>query len=200
MPMVIQLSLLAATHDLESFAEGMSEALRLRTKDPVTGTELPYATSNDLKGLLRACQEQTSGFQWTPLIHEVEHDMDLPKFYLGWPRTTMTGPNNASDLYQALPVPILQASLDMLGAVQRLYEDSFMVIDSCKGVSTMVVWAYYVLGLTVCITMFLATTCIVSKSEPADLPRYKLLGLPMGQWYLEGKQEIYKKVAKNKIP
>jgi hypothetical protein len=148
MPMVIQLSLLAAAHDLESLAEGLSEAMRLRTKDHVTGEEQPYVSSNSMKDLLKVCLEQTSGFQWSPLLMEVESKMDLPKYY--WPRATIHPTDvDAADLYQALAVPILQASLDMLAAVQRLYEDSFMVIESCKGVSTMIVWAHHVLGLTV---------------------------------------------------
>jgi hypothetical protein len=128
--------------------------------------EMPYMTSNDLRGLLRSCQDQTSGFDWTPLFRQVEAALYINKFYLGWQRPDLIGPyvatiaNEAADLYQGLPVPILQASLDMVPAVQRPYQDSFMVGEGCKGISTMVVWAHYVLGLTVRIFIFKLTLLV----------------------------------------
>ena len=58
LPTVIQLSLLAATHDLQSLSEGLAaEALRLRSQDRSTGIESSHITSKSLLGLLTACSD-----------------------------------------------------------------------------------------------------------------------------------------------
>jgi hypothetical protein len=152
MSMVVQLSLLTATHNIDSLASGLSEALRMRTSDPYTDTELPYVTSPALKGLLQACQDQTSGFQWPTLLNQIHKALGLENFvpYTEGRHTISFESRNASNEYQALPISILQALLDMLTAVQRFYQDSIVVIDGCRGVVTIVAWAHFVLGLTVC--------------------------------------------------
>jgi hypothetical protein len=138
-PMVIQISLLTAAHDVESLADGLSEALRLRSK----GLDTKVPSSESLLGFLRACAEQTAAFDWLAYLDSVRQKLGLP-YYVPDRRKA-----NIGNWFQMLTVPLLQASLDMLPSVQRLYEDSMMVIDGSIGSTTMVVWAHYVLGLSV---------------------------------------------------
>lgn len=46
---------------------------------------------------------------------------------------------------------VLQATLDSFAAVQYLPANLFIHIESNFGISTIVVWAHHVLGLTVCV-------------------------------------------------
>jgi hypothetical protein len=145
MPLVVQMSLLCAVHDVESLSEGLAEALRLRAVDSTHDFESAIASSSALRGTLQACADQTTGFNWTVLTQEVEAALHVPR----WVADQGDG-GDIAHLYSALTVPILQACLDMLATVQRLYKDSILKIDSCHGCVTLVVWAHYVLGLTVC--------------------------------------------------
>ena len=145
LPMIVQLSLLCSSHDLQSLAEGLEEALRLRSNDLNAGTSTMY-DSNALLGVLIACSEQTSSFSWISLFEEVNRQLGLPRCF--------PGPLNGNEsllkgYYYALNLPMLQASLDMFAAIQRFEDEHYIVVDSAKGVSTIVVWAHYVLGLTV---------------------------------------------------
>ena len=130
-----------------SLAEGLSEALRLRTKE----TPDSYAAGinpNILRGVLQACVDQTSSFLWHPYLESVKNRLQLLAYYPGGSNGTGR-PDNTADLYQCLSVPVLQASLDMLAAVQQLYRDSLMVVEGDRIAITMLAWAHYVLGLTV---------------------------------------------------
>jgi hypothetical protein len=144
MPFVIQVSLLCAVHHIDSLSEGLAEALRLRSESPNESSRPALATSTDLRGTLQACADQTAGFNWTNLIGEVKAQLGITQ----WVPDTGDG-RDIADRYLALPVSILQASLDMFAVVQRLYKDSIVKIDSCHGCITVVIWAHYVLGLTV---------------------------------------------------
>lgn len=130
-----------------SLAEGLSEALRLRTKE----TPDSYAAGINpkiLRGVLQACVDQSSSFLWHPYLEGVKNRLQLLAYYPGGSNGTGR-PDNTADLYQCLSVPVLQASLNMLAAVQQLCRDRLMVVEGDRSAITMVVWAHYVLGLTV---------------------------------------------------
>ncbi|PSN67757.1 hypothetical protein BS50DRAFT_633447 [Corynespora cassiicola Philippines] len=133
LPFVIQVSLLCAVHELETLCDGMEEALRLRA----IGSE-NYSTpkSDAMLGTFRAISDQTSQFIWMSLLQDVGAALGFPHFL---------GPSKLL----GLTVPLLQACLDMLAAVQRLYKDSIMKIDGQEGSFTVIVWAHHILGLTV---------------------------------------------------
>jgi hypothetical protein len=162
MPLVVQLSLLCAVHDIESLSEGLAEALRLRAECSTDDFQSGVASSNALKGTLQACADQTAGFNWADLVQGVQTALHIPR----WVPDRGDGDNIAQH-YSILTIPILQACLDMLAAVQRLYKDSILKIDSCHGCVTLVVWAHYVLGLTVC-PLFIPE-CHLSSCKPSKL-------------------------------
>ena len=170
LPMLIQISLLSATHDLTSLADGLAEVLRLRDR----GNADSYAAGMNtvaLYGFLRACLDQTSRFPWHEYIHDVETRFKLPKFFPG-PVQLEVDVENEIVLYQALTVPILQASLDMFATVQRLYQDSVMVIEGQKGVLTIVIWAYYICGLCVLVCGSPAGDVVFGSGNPSVIIRF----------------------------
>ena len=134
---VVQLSLLSWTHDLSHLANTLSIALERRIHGAVDYIALPNYDA--LKGTLRACREQTSGFMWELIISAVDEQL--------------ADNVGTRERYGRRPVPIviLQALLDSFTAVQHLPEHTLLRIRTILGVPTIVVWAHHVLGLTVAV-------------------------------------------------
>lgn len=140
---ILQLSLLTYTHDLSQLARCLAKALEKRAEGATTPVALPRYDA--LKGTLRACREQTSGFPWELILLPVERRLvDI----VSGEGPTITRP---------IPVAVLQALLDSFTAVQYLPESRFIHIESLFGISSIVVWAHHVLGLTVCVAGFNST-------------------------------------------
>ncbi len=133
---VIQLSLLTWAHDLSTLARSLAQVLERRAKDAETPATPP--TYDALKGTLRACREQTSGFMWELFFAAVEKKLE----------TTSVGDDKPFDA-RPIPIPVLQSLLDFFTAVQHLPDTTLIRIKSHRGISTVVVWAHCVLGLTV---------------------------------------------------
>ncbi len=133
--MIIQLSLLTWTHELDSLARALAKALERR----VQGSDGYHAFSDQetLKGTLRACREQTSGFMWELMCVAVE--------------TRLKDVGYIQKPYDSRRIPcyILQALLDYFTAVQYFPEERLIRVESWEGVVTIVVWAHHLLGLTV---------------------------------------------------
>lgn len=134
---ILQLSLLTWTHDLSQLARCLAKALEKRAEGATAPVALPRYDA--LKGTLRACREQTSGFWWELILLPVDEKLADIVFGEG---PTLTRP---------IPIAVLQALLDSFTAVQYLPENRFLHIESFRGISTIVVWAHHVLGLTVCV-------------------------------------------------
>lgn len=132
---ILQLSLLPHIRDLSQFAQCLTKALEKRAKGATASVALPRYDA--LKGTLRACREQTSGFLWELQLLPV--DKKFANIVSG------EGPT----ITRPIPVAILQALLDSFAAVQYLPENRFIHIESLFGISTIVEWAHHVLGLTV---------------------------------------------------
>ena len=133
---IIQLSLLTWAHDLSTLAGSLAQILERRAKDSEDHVVPPVFDA--LKGTLRACREQTSGFMWELFFAAVEKKLDVGKPYDSRP----------------LPIPVLQALLDSFTAVQHLPESTLVRIKTTLGVTTVVVWAHCVLGLAVVVETY----------------------------------------------
>jgi hypothetical protein len=151
--MVVQLSMLCATHEIISLSEGLFEALRLRLRGAPTESDSTFSPES-LSGVLTACSEQTASFPWHGYLAHISQALGVP-YGNDYNLPRPPGPNDLYtntehyNNYYSLSVPLLQASLDMLAAVQSLYKDNIMFIDGSRGCCTMVLWAHYVLGHTV---------------------------------------------------
>lgn len=138
--MVIQLSLLAWTFDINFLATALADALRKRLEGATSSSTLQAApSSSGILGVLRAIESQTSAFNWNMMLHAVSS-------CLGYE------PHKAPIDF---PQFVLQGLLDMSPMAQTLPNDRFIHIqipvgDKLEsGVCTLVVWAHHVLDLTV---------------------------------------------------
>lgn len=132
---VVQLSLLAYTHQLARFKNGLLRALELRAKDAAEVVDLPE--HEKLFGTLRAIQEQTAGYRWELILCAIEDKCASDQ-------------KSMHQLMRSRHIPqvVLQGLLDTLTAVQR-WEEHFLRIRLATGVSTVVAWAHNILGLAV---------------------------------------------------
>lgn len=137
---VVQLSLLTYTHDLSHLARCLAKALEKRAEGATEPVGLPRHDA--LKGTLRACREQTSGFMWELFLIPVEKKLNELSGFAG---------SDGPWLNRQLPVPVLQALLDSFTAVQYLPDNRFIHIEASFGLAAIVVWAHHLLGLTVCV-------------------------------------------------
>ena len=87
----------------------------------------------DFKGMLQACEDQTSDFDWGAILRAVAATLGL----------RLTSYNHP------LPSIIFEGFLTVLPSVQHFPEDNFISIKTGKGVCPIVVWAHHILGLTV---------------------------------------------------
>ena len=132
---ILQLSLLIYTHDLAQLSRCLAKAIEKRAEGATEPVGVPRHDA--LKGTLRACREQTSGFMWELFLLPVEKKL-----------AHFTGPEGPW-ITRQIPVPILRALLDSFTAVQYLPESRYIHIETYSGLVPIVVWAHHVLGLTV---------------------------------------------------
>ena len=135
----MQLSFLGWTHDRTTLASTLSECLESRFEK-----NWSPLTSPGFEGIFRTlgtCSSETSDFDWS--------------FYLEVASTrlvTLIPTINSlvfRDDYLALTPGLLLGCLDLLYVVQRTPEERFMTINKSQGILTVVVWAYYILGLSI---------------------------------------------------
>ena len=137
MSTIVQLSLLGWVHARMGLASALADCMNKRFD-----MELPEARPNPgyegIFGMLEACSSQTSNFNWNNYIRSVEDrlgpqlvDFERRRWFL------------------CLRPETLLAAMDYLYIIQKFPEDRKMIINNHEGILTMVVWAYYVLNLTV---------------------------------------------------
>ena len=131
--MVVQLSALLWAYEIKSLTQILSHAFaEQHVKDL---EQLP--SYSDILGTLRCIREQTCGFPWEPKYEAVEYtllsDLKLsPSFDM-----------------RILPDYVFSTLIDALPAVQRWPEEHFVDIKLISGLSTVIIWAHDLLGLTV---------------------------------------------------
>jgi hypothetical protein len=133
---VIQLSFLCWGHSRASIAAGLVECMQKRSEMNVEGASTD-PTFEGISGTLEACSSQTSSFAWSNLIHQVEGKM----------MQSYSGYKHVNDYISLAPSTLL-ASMDYLCIAQR-WDERRMEISGPKGFLTMVVWAHYILDLSV---------------------------------------------------
>ena len=175
--MIIQLSAISFAHEHDSFAGAIVDAAERILKhagEPVENA--PHYGS--LIGTIKACQQQTAGFQWSSMYESIERRLRaaLPREVL--PREAREPVFKASGLLErSLPFPVLQSLLMWLRSVKNLPDHRLLHIRTKNGVSTTVVWCHHLLGLTVSVrigdvnVMFgkgAATVIIVGSATVVD--------------------------------
>ena len=158
--MVIQLSALAFSHQDESLANAIVEATESIARKSMRDADIvPDYVS--LLGTVRACQQQTASFHWATLYEAVERKIQsalsknkegsLEPTNSNKRRKTSRAPKfkleSVTDRH--LPFKILESLLMGLLSLQSLEEHRILHIKSDRGISTIVVWCYHVLGIGV---------------------------------------------------
>ncbi|KAI4122401.1 MAG: hypothetical protein LQ347_006510, partial [Umbilicaria vellea] len=137
--MVIQMSLLAWMHRREDLASMLSQVMTERFEMGVPGA----SSSPGVDGIIMtfaACSSQSSAFPWAHYVELVESQF----------RGSIINYYYHSD-HLRLTRPVLLAAIDYLYLVQRFPEDRKITVSSAAGSITLIIWAHYILGLTVAV-------------------------------------------------
>ncbi len=129
---VVQLSLLCWIHETTSLAQAIVRVIEKKfAAAPPDQRMAPgqYAISKTLK----ACEEQTSAYNWSGLVQAVGATLGLGTSYF----------------VDTINTTVLGGLMDMLPMLQQLPEDRMAYIAGGDGVCVVVVWAHHILGLTV---------------------------------------------------
>jgi hypothetical protein len=138
-PMVLQCSLLSSVHEKSSLAQAIAQVFENLAEDAPQDYKMDAIPSQDrLMGVLRACEDQTSAYDWGILLLAVAT-------FLGIPNVRASEP---------LPGAVLRGATIMFPIVQSLSEDRIIHIESGSGVCVLVVWAHHVMGLTVLVKTY----------------------------------------------
>ncbi|KAJ5640361.1 uncharacterized protein N7484_008223 [Penicillium longicatenatum] len=137
---VIQLSLLSWTHKREELGSMIAVIMRKRFEVGIKDAA-PNPGVDGIIGCLQACCAQTSAFNWSIYSKLVQEKLReaIPTFQYH------------NDYIRITPALMLGA-VDMLYLTQSLPDDRRVVVSNEMGSITLIVWAHFVLGLTVCVT------------------------------------------------
>ncbi|MCJ1388187.1 hypothetical protein MMC18_001032 [Xylographa bjoerkii] len=131
--MVIQVSLLLWSHQIDSLVKGVGKLIQRGTQ--VKQMSLP--SSEALLGTFRSIRQQTSGYPWELVFAAVEETLKA--------QLNLT----SSQLSRSIPLPVLQVLAGGTSILQSRPGFVFLAIRTLEGLSTIVVWVHNILGLTV---------------------------------------------------
>ena len=157
--MIVQMSLLCSVHEHQPFANAMVEAIERIVRD-FKGNPQAIPDYPSLLGTMRVIQRETVAFQWSALFDSVERtirDRLTRANSHRKPPAKKRKPNKPSLLNleresikdRGLSFPILQALLLALDSLQHFPQERQIFIECGTGISTLVVWCFHVLGLSV---------------------------------------------------
>ena len=137
---IIQLSLLAWTHDRSSLATAIDQSMVKRFEMGLAGA-FPSPGYEGVSNALAVCSSQSTAFAWNHYIHLVNTKL----------QESIPGYRYSQSLMQLSPA-VLMGAMDYLYIVQQLPESRKIMISNAMGSVTFVIWAHYILGLNVLIT------------------------------------------------
>lgn len=154
---VVQLSFLSWVHNREKLASMLSLSMTRRYERAIHGAS-PDPGYEGIMKTLAACSSQTSSFSWSDYVNAVQA------------RLQAAIPNYAySPDYLTLSPSLLLGAMDCLYLVQRLPEDRKISVSNENGSITLVIWAHYILGLTVAITGTPGGTILFGSEKTAHV-------------------------------
>lgn len=138
---VVQLSFLTWVQSREPLATMLSMSLNKRFKLGVHGAS-PDPGYEGIAKTLMACSSQTASFHWSTYVQMVQD------------RLQAAIPNYAySPDYLKITPSLLLGSMDYLYLVQSLPDDRKITVSNKTGAITLIIWAHYILGLTVAVVL-----------------------------------------------
>ena len=160
--MVIQLSALCSMHEIDSLAHAIVEAMERNAKELKAGLDdVPDYLS--LCGTLRVCKEDTIGFRWCDFYDAVERRIESSFDDVrsrkrsrinstSWESARSADLKRPSIAIRILPFPVLQVLLMSIHTIQHFPEERILHIECTTGISSIIVWCYYILDLNVKLT------------------------------------------------
>ena len=148
MSFIIQMSFLGWMHEETTLATTLTESMLTRYEAGVDGAT-PDPDYDGILKVLQACSSQTSQYNWNDLVIIVESRFQNSR---SWFR------RHGSPLRHLTP-NLLLGAMDYLYMVQALPDDRLVVVEGQAGLTSIVVWAHYILGMTV----------LVQKSPDGDV-------------------------------
>jgi hypothetical protein len=159
---VAQVSFLAWFHDAQSLAQAFTQAI---TDELVEAKAAPALGLNyiHLLGTIRACQQQTAAFIWEHHYVAVEHSINAALQNMSptngrprkrrktssTPRSGQSKPRLLSVSDRSVPYVVMRALIRSLENVQRFPDERVLQISCDQGISSIVVWCHYILGISV---------------------------------------------------
>jgi hypothetical protein len=142
---VIQLSFLSWFHEKSSLAGSLVDCIekRIQMGVPDANTHISY---EGVLGTLDACAAETNRFAWDALASIVQGS------FLNSTRTLFTEDTlirDPFDPFMSLAPHMLLGLMDSLYLVQSFPEDRFIILESPRGAVLVVIWAHFLLGLSV---------------------------------------------------
>ncbi|KAL8926241.1 MAG: hypothetical protein Q9172_001883 [Xanthocarpia lactea] len=138
MSSVIQLSFLTWMHEESTLASALMEIMLWRYRAKVPGAT-PDPDYYGILKTLQACSSQTSQYRWDDMVCLVEERFQ---------KSTRMFCAQGSPL-RYLSSNLLLGAMDYFYMAQSLPEDRFIVVENQTGLIPIVIWAHYILGLTV---------------------------------------------------
>ncbi|KAL3447848.1 hypothetical protein BJX65DRAFT_317968 [Aspergillus insuetus] len=155
--MVVQVSMLAFAHEVQSLAQAVTAVTAEGHRGDTGESAFNYVSA---LGVINACQEKTAEFPWVGFFERTEEQ--ICKSIIGNAsqrrlkrerkrRIDATARSAAIERAKdrSLPFPILKTLVVHLVSIQDLPEHRNLHLRTNRGLSTIVVWCHYVLGIGV---------------------------------------------------
>lgn len=157
--MVVQLSLLAFAHEDESLANAMVAAIEDILRD--SGNDLENAPDYvSLLGTIRACQQQTAAFKWSSFYIAVENKIQTALKVSREKKRPKKIRNILGGIgVRCLPFAVLKLLIMWLQSLQSFPEHRILHLRCNSGISTVIIWCHYVLGLKITVKLDKENIC-----------------------------------------
>ena len=138
MASVIQLSFLVWMNEEITLASALVECMRTRYHSGVEGAT-PDPDYDGILKTLHACSSQTSQFHWDDFIALVESKFPVSRHWF----------RESPNPLRFISPNLLLGAMDYFYLVQSLPEDRLVMVESQISLVPTVIWAHFLLGLTV---------------------------------------------------
>ena len=135
---IVQLSFLGWIHDRTALAATLNECLDARFDNNLSTMKSPGF--DGIFRTLESISSETSNFDWSEYVEKARS-----KLCTVVPLGDLTYRGDSL----SLPPEILLRCLDTLYVVQKDPDERFMTVNEQQGMLTLIVWAHYILGLSV---------------------------------------------------
>lgn len=143
-------------HEINPLANALIEAINRNAQlvKAASGSEPDYIS---LCGTLRVIQQETAGFRWSYVFNGIERKIQAALEDCRPRKRKKASINPLGNVNvdcpsvnsRRLPFPILQVLLVSLHSLQHFPEERILSLKCASGITTLVVWCYYILGLNV---------------------------------------------------